>query len=143
VPVPLASLRETGMRTSGVGRNLERTVAQLRSDMETHGELCMAAVHVGVNAHLMVLRDSATLINARVVEQSLETVSQLEASTFAPNALQMVARPKWVQVEFASPPPHVEMRNETFDGVEARCVVHLLDELAASSALGFETVPSR
>ena len=115
----------------GVSRHtIERVLVKLRSAIATTEESCLAAIHVGVNARILVL-ESESMINPVVVSVSEDKHTMLESTAFHPDRLDTHTRPKSVRVRWTTVEDGVLERE--FGGIDARCVLHLSDVIRPTS----------
>lgn len=130
---PLKLVVATGLRQrTGERAGVLRTLQRLHTDRALHGELCLAAVHVGVAVRIMVLAER-DLLNPVVTQTSAETELQLEASAFEPEVLVPRNRPAWTTVQYWQVDGDTYTSvEETLHGMDARCVLHLLEVMDAA-----------
>lgn len=129
IPITRAAPQRT--RQSGnVALGLKRVQEQLTKDLETHQELCLASVHVGVPIRMIVLSTAGTLVNPSIVSASETTRKRLEATAFEPSTLKPKERAVEVTVKYETLEDDAVYQT-IFRDIDAQCVLHLLDTLDA------------
>ena len=109
---------------------LNRVQEQLLNDIQSHDELCLAGVHVGVPIRMMVLKTLGTLVNPVIIESSKTTRNRLEATAFHPSLLKEKLRPSEVTIQFDTLDADLPQTKTLMD-VDAQCVLHLIDAMDA------------
>jgi len=101
-------------------------VARLRRNMDARGFQCLAAVHIGIPLRIITV-GPRTLINPQITHQG-NTISRAhETSAFHPERPPIVVT-RFTPVTLTFMDEGAGSKTETFEGVTAHCVLHMLNQ---------------